>query len=665
MFSIFKKQKKNEEQVDDPGVQVPSASSTSTCSNPPDLKDIQCTKNTVIHDLADLGDRESGPRLPQLAAYKKIKFGEKFRSFRSQWYTECEWLEYSVQRNAAFCFVCRVFGPENSEDAWIRTGFSNWQKNFKAFIKKKINLTSWKVQDELIKISADLVTETIVGDILETGHFALMVDEARSHKQEQLSVCVRYTVGLEIYERFLQFVNVSCDQDANQIISAIYSSFKNCNLNMDALNIVAQSYDGACVMSGHIGGVQAKIKEHYPCAIYTHCMAHRLNLVVVDLWLKKGSILRVCNTRWVCRFKNCEAMIRNYTAIIEYLSNEIEEQSDKDVVEAIGILSEVQKCTFLIGVLLLKDVLGIINILSTTLQSKTGTLACHSARHFCPSTYTSFFSTSTCLLQTMSRPSPPATRSGSTASATSKKCTSNDDILKAIEHIQSSQDKLLAGHKSLGSDLKTSINALTSRFDSLSLEISELRTKVDLLESKVLALESKTSNLSTVSSTQISDVIQEFTERDRCKLNIIMYGLPESTSSDLPTKINDDKVSVRGIFSKLSTDLNSDFKSFRLGKPTSTSTRPLKVIFSSCEAASAVLTSYRQAKIQNLSLLPLTSIVRDKTLLERQQLRTCHLELDRRVAAGENNLTITFKNGSPCVISRSKNDIRVQHHPQQ
>ncbi|KAF0707970.1 zinc finger MYM-type protein 1-like, partial [Aphis craccivora] len=450
--------------------------------------DIQCTKNTIIHDLADLGDRESGPRRPQLAAYKKIKFGEKFRSFCSQWYTECEWLEYSVQCNAAFCFVCRVFGPENSEDAWTRTGFSNWQKfivklkshlatiNHKtnesrmmafkcsqkagsvvtqlssfhkevakncmymsslieiilyiakqgialrghnegtdsinqAFIKKKINLTSWKDQDELIKISADLVTETIVGEILETGHFALMVDEARSHKQEQLSVCVRYTVGLEIYERFLQFVDVSCGQDANQIVSDIYSSFKNCNLNMDALNIVAQSYDGASVMSGHIGGVQAKIKEHYPCAIYTHCMAHRLNLVVVDLCkeiknarcvfntlemiyvhfarpsnntklgkiqldlgLKKGSILRVCDTRWVCRFKNCEAMIRNYTAIIEYLSNEIEEQSDKDVVEAIGILSEVQKCTFLIGVLLLKYVLGIINILSTTLQSKTGTL---------------------------------------------------------------------------------------------------------------------------------------------------------------------------------------------------------------------------------------------------------------------------------------------------
>jgi len=143
-----------------------------------------------------------------------------------------------------------------------------------------------------------------------------------------------------------------------------------------------------------------------------------------------------------------------------------------------------------------------------------------------------------------------------------------------------------------------------------------------------------------------------------------MYGLPESTSSDLPTQINDNKFILRDIFSKLTADIHTDFKPFRLGKPTSTSIRPLKVIFSSYEAASAVLSSYRLAKTQKVSLLPLTRIVRDKTLLERQQLRTCHLELDSRVAAGEHNLTMTFKNGSPCIISCSKNDIQVHHRPQ-
>lgn len=36
-------------------------------------------------------------------------------------------------------------------------------------------------------------------------------------------------------------------------------------------------------MSGRLNVVRAKIKELYPSAIYTHCMAHCLNLVVVDM----------------------------------------------------------------------------------------------------------------------------------------------------------------------------------------------------------------------------------------------------------------------------------------------------------------------------------------------------------------------------------------------
>lgn len=36
-------------------------------------------------------------------------------------------------------------------------------------------------------------------------------------------------------------------------------------------------------MSGRKGGVQAKMKIHYPCATYIHCMAHKLNLIVVDM----------------------------------------------------------------------------------------------------------------------------------------------------------------------------------------------------------------------------------------------------------------------------------------------------------------------------------------------------------------------------------------------
>ena len=45
-------------------------------------------------------------------------------------------------------------------------------------------------------------------------------------------------------------------------------------------NLLCRNNDGAAVMSGHIGGVQAQVRQHYPFAYFVHCAAHRLNLVL-------------------------------------------------------------------------------------------------------------------------------------------------------------------------------------------------------------------------------------------------------------------------------------------------------------------------------------------------------------------------------------------------
>jgi hypothetical protein len=37
--------------------------------------------------------------------------------------------------------------------------------------------------------------------------------------------------------------------------------FEEQNINMEIVHIVAQSYDGASVMSGHLNGVQAQVKS--------------------------------------------------------------------------------------------------------------------------------------------------------------------------------------------------------------------------------------------------------------------------------------------------------------------------------------------------------------------------------------------------------------------
>ena len=35
-------------------------------------------------------------------------------------------------------------------------------------------------------------------------------------------------------------------------------------------------------MSRHVNGLQSKIKENSPQAIYVHCCAHKLNLALID-----------------------------------------------------------------------------------------------------------------------------------------------------------------------------------------------------------------------------------------------------------------------------------------------------------------------------------------------------------------------------------------------
>ena len=45
---------------------------------------------------------------------------------------------------------------------------------------------------------------------------------------------------------------------------------------------MAQGYNGAAVMSGSKNGVQSKIRKDHPSAVYIHCMAHKLNLILVE-----------------------------------------------------------------------------------------------------------------------------------------------------------------------------------------------------------------------------------------------------------------------------------------------------------------------------------------------------------------------------------------------
>jgi len=85
-----------------------------------------------------------------------------------------------------------------------------------------------------------------------------------------MSICFRYTKNVEVFERFIGFLNVFEKQDSEALSNAIINFIKLCKL--DQVPIIAQSYDGANVMSGRKSGVQAKMMKHYPYTTYIHCV---------------------------------------------------------------------------------------------------------------------------------------------------------------------------------------------------------------------------------------------------------------------------------------------------------------------------------------------------------------------------------------------------------
>jgi len=71
-----------------------------------------------------------GPIQPTNIDYPKTSFSGKDYRFQERWYHQYDWIEYSISKDAAFCFPCRIFGRmvSCSEPVFTEEGFRNWKK---------------------------------------------------------------------------------------------------------------------------------------------------------------------------------------------------------------------------------------------------------------------------------------------------------------------------------------------------------------------------------------------------------------------------------------------------------------------------------------------------------------------------------------------------------
>ncbi|XP_026821268.1 zinc finger MYM-type protein 1-like [Rhopalosiphum maidis] len=177
------------------------------------------------------------------------------------------------------------------------------------FCTNSVKGTSHDIQNDLIHCVTTVLNSHILKELKITNFKSIQADETT-----------------DIEERFIGFFDVSKNKTAAGLSEVILNELSKWNIGK---KVVCQTYDGASVMAGEKNGVQSIIQNIYPMAIFIHCYAHQLNLVLLhgaksikdvklfipDLTMfhtffsrssKRSSLLREqgfklpnqCNTRW-------------------------------------------------------------------------------------------------------------------------------------------------------------------------------------------------------------------------------------------------------------------------------------------------------------------------------------------------------------------------------
>ncbi len=169
--------------------------------------------------------------------------------------------------------------------------------------------------------------------------------------------------------------------------------------------LVSQCYDGVSVMSGHGNGLQAKIKQVAPQAVFVHCLAHHVNLVleqscnsvskcrvffatvnglpqffhhsakrtnVADTVMGRR-IPTTVSTRWTSNSKFLNTTNNNYESLKQVFTQIIDDESSDQtsVRQNKGFLKELNDFEFSFMVIIFSDIFTYTDVIYDVLRKKS------------------------------------------------------------------------------------------------------------------------------------------------------------------------------------------------------------------------------------------------------------------------------------------------------
>jgi len=134
------------------------------------------------------------------------------------------------------------------------------------------------VQNEILNSMFKVCREELQSEI-KSSEFAIMTDETTDiSEKSQVVITFRYVKKDKPVERFWVFFN-PVDLTSETLTCLLENELQPL-IGQEPEKLIAQTYDGAAVLSGVHSGVQARLKETYNNAYFIHCYAHQLNLIV-------------------------------------------------------------------------------------------------------------------------------------------------------------------------------------------------------------------------------------------------------------------------------------------------------------------------------------------------------------------------------------------------
>ncbi|KAL4153064.1 hypothetical protein QTP88_000897 [Uroleucon formosanum] len=248
---------------------------------------------------------------------------------------------------------------------------------------KKLSMSK-SIQNDLISCISEFLINQIKNEIKQCKFYSIQIDDTTNISQKtQCSIIIRYVRDKsELIERFLGFHNVGEDRTAQGLFNLVNSVLHEFDIEN---KLVGQCYDGACVMFGHLTGLQARVKEVAPNALFTHCLAHRLNLVlqhgcsinakcrIFFANLTGKRIPQFVQTRWSSRSTILHTIVNEWSGFIDVFDciSKDPKSSSESICGAIGHFKNLKTFEFAFLALIFRDIFIYTDNLFNILQNKS------------------------------------------------------------------------------------------------------------------------------------------------------------------------------------------------------------------------------------------------------------------------------------------------------